>query len=73
MKNLVSAEWWTAAGIRAGKTVVQTAAALLATQAASGSLDWQAIASASLLAGIASLGTSLAGLPELDKAQQSAK
>lgn len=73
MKNLVSAEWWTAAGIRAAKTVVQTAAALLATQAASGSIDWKAIASASLLAGIASLGTSLAGLPELDKAQQAAK
>ncbi len=73
MKNLISAEWWTAAGIRAGKTVMQTAAALLATQAAGGAIDWPALASASLLAGIASLGTSLAGLPELEKAQQAAK
>jgi hypothetical protein len=47
--------------------VVQTGAALLVTQMPSGSIDWQAIASAALLAGIASLGTSLAGLPELEK------
>lgn len=73
MKNLMSTEWWTAAGIRAGKTVVQTAAALLATQAAGGAIDWKALASASLLAGIASLGTSLAGLPELEKAKDSEK
>lgn len=71
MKNLMSTEWWTAAGIRAAKTVVQTAAALLATQAASGTLDWASLASASLLAGVASLGTSLAGLPELEKADNS--
>jgi hypothetical protein len=67
MKNLLSAEWWQAAGVRAIKTVVQTGAALLVTQMPSGSIDWQAIASAALLAGIASLGTSLAGLPELEK------
>lgn len=70
MKKLMSTEWWAAAGIRAAKTVVQTAAALLATQAASSTLDWASLASASLLAGIASLGTSLAGLPELEQAQR---
>lgn len=48
---------------------LQTAAALLATQAASGTLDWVSLASASLLAGITSLGTSLAGLPELERPQ----
>lgn len=60
MKNLVSIEWWTAAGIRAAKTAVQTGFAMAATQAAAGTLNVQ------LIAGVASLGTSLAGLPELE-------
>jgi hypothetical protein len=70
---LTSKDWWAAAGVRAIKTMAQTGAALLATQAASGTMDATAIVSAALLAGIASLGTSLAGLPELeaaDKAKQ---
>lgn len=57
MKNLVSIEWWTAAGIRA---------AMAATQAAAGTLNVQLIAETALIAGVASLGTSLAGLPELE-------
>ena len=67
MKYLMSAEWWKAAGIRAAKTVVQTGVAILMTQTPGGRVDWQAVASAALVAGIASLGTSLAGLPELGK------
>ncbi len=67
MKYLMSAEWWKAAGIRAAKTVVQTGVAILMTQTPGGMVDWQAVASAALVAGIASLGTSLAGLPELGK------
>ena len=67
MKYLMSAEWWRAAGIRAVKTMFQTGAALLVTQMPGGAVDWTAVGSAALLAGIASLGTSLAGLPELEK------
>jgi hypothetical protein len=67
MKYLTSKDWWVAAGTRALKTICQTGAALLATQAATGTIDANAIFSAAVLAGIASLGTSLAGLPELEK------
>lgn len=63
MDNLKSVGWWKAAGIRAAKTVGQTALALLAT----GNHDVRQIGEAALLAGLASLGTSLAGLPELAK------
>lgn len=65
MKNLVSVEWWTAAGVRAAKTAVQTGLAMFATQAASGALNVELIAETALIAGVASLGTSLAGLPEV--------
>ena len=67
MKYLMSAEWWQAAGIRAVKTMFQPGAALLVTQMPGGAVDWVSLGSAALLAGIASLGTSLAGLPELEK------
>lgn len=70
MKNLISIEWWTAAGIRAAKTAVQTGFAMAATQAAAGTLNVQLIAETALIAGVASLGTSLAGLPELEKQNQ---
>lgn len=67
MNYLMSAQWWQAAGIRAVKTMFQTGAALLVTQMSGGTVDWVSVGSAALLAGIASLGTSLAGLPELEK------
>ena len=57
--------WWRAAGIRAIKTVAQTAAATIGTAAVLSSVDWVAVASASALAGILSLLTSVAGLPEV--------
>jgi hypothetical protein len=66
IKNLLSAEWWQTAGVRAIKTMVQTGAALFVTQMPGGIIDWQAIASAALLAGITSLVISLAGLLELE-------
>jgi hypothetical protein len=69
MKYLTSQDWWIAAGTRAVKTICQTGAALLATQAATGTVDFTAIASAAVLAGVASLGTSLAGLPELEQGE----
>lgn len=60
-------DWIKAAGIRAIKTVAQTAVATIGTAAVMGNVDWVMVASASVLAGIVSLLTSVAGLPELDK------
>ena len=62
-------EWVKAAGVRAIKTVAQTAVATIGTAAAMGNVDWLLVGSASLLAGILSLLTSVAGLPELKTAE----
>lgn len=59
-------EWIKAAGVRAIKTVAQTAVATIGTAVAMGSVDWVMVASTSALAGVVSLLTSVAGLPELD-------
>lgn len=60
-------KWWKAAGIRALKTVAQTAVATIGTAAALSEVNWLLVASASVLAGILSLLTSLAGLPEVSE------
>lgn len=63
-------KWWKYAGIRAIKTVCQTAIATIGTAAVMSEVNWIAVASASVLAGILSLLTSLAGLPEVDKDEE---
>lgn len=59
-------KWIKAAGVRAIKTVAQTAVATVGTGALLSEIDWRMIASASLLAGVLSLLTSVAGLPEVE-------
>ena len=65
--NVDTVKWFKKAGIRAGKTMAQTAISLIGTSAVMGDVNWVMVASASALAGIISLLTSIAGLPELDK------
>ena len=67
MKNKNFEKWVQAAGIRAVKTVAQAAVAGIGTAAVMGQVDWVYVVSASILAGVVSMLTSVAGLPELEE------
>lgn len=62
-------KWIKAAGVRGLKTMAQTFIATIGTSAVLGDVNWAAVASASALAGILSLATSVAGLPELKESE----
>jgi hypothetical protein len=66
MNNVLTAKWWAAAGVRCLKTICQCAVASIGTAAVLSEVNWIAVVSASVLAGILSLLTSLAGLPEIE-------
>ena len=66
MQNLKNKEWWAAAGVRALKTVAQTAIATIGTTALLHEVNWLIVGSASALAGVLSMLTSIAGLPEVE-------
>jgi len=63
----MSKKWFKAAGIRALKTMAQTAVATIGSSAVLSAVDWKMVASASVLAAILSLLTSAAGLPEVNE------
>lgn len=67
MFNETQKHWLSAAGIRAIKTVAQTAVATVGVSAALNEVDWIYVGSAALLAGVMSILTSLTGLPEVSK------
>lgn len=63
-------KWIKCAGIRAIKTVAQTAVGLIGTSLVFADVNWQVVLSASLLAGVTSILTSIAGIPEVDKIEE---
>ena len=70
MNKLFTKEWFIAAGIRALKTVAQTAVGVIGASTIIEAVEWKTVLSASILAGILSLLTSLAGLPELKNKEE---
>ena len=66
MKKYNFKGWVKAAAVRALKTIAQTAVATIGTTAVMAEVDWLMVASASLLAGVLSILTSIAGLPEVE-------
>ena len=66
MKTLKSKAWWKAAGIRAVKTMAQAAIATIGASTMITETNWAIVASATVMAGVLSLLTSVSGLPEVD-------
>lgn len=73
MKNVFTKSWLKASAVRAVKTIAQTAVATIGTAAVMGEVDWIAVASASALAGVLSMLTSVAGLPEVSGTEDAGK
>ncbi|MCR5777289.1 MAG: holin [Lachnospiraceae bacterium] len=67
-RKMINRQWMKAAAVRAIKTVAQTAIATIGTSVVMNDVNWVMVGSASLLAGILSVLTSIAGLPEVDNA-----
>lgn len=67
MKDIFTKEWLRASLIRAVRTIAQTAIATIGTAVVLSDVNWVAVISASILAGVLSMLTSLAGLPEVEK------
>lgn len=63
--NVDTIKWIKAAGVRAIKTVAQTSVAIIGTSVTMGAVDWKMVVSASVLAGIVSILTSVAGIKEV--------
>lgn len=63
--NEKTKSWWKAAGIRAVKTVAQTAVAMIPAAVTIGAVNWETVIGTAVLAGVVSLLTSVAGLPEV--------
>ncbi len=68
--NEKTKKWLKAAGVRAGKTMTQTAVALLPAAATITAVDWVTVIGTAALAGVASLLTSVAGLPEVKESEE---
>ena len=64
--NEKTKSWWKAAGIRAVKTVAQTAVAMIPAAVTIGAVNWETVIGTAVLAGVVSLLTSVAGLPEVE-------
>ena len=69
-KQIFTKEWFKASGIRALRTFAQAAIATIGSSAVISAVDWRMVASASILAAILSMLTSLAGLPEVDDGEK---
>ena len=69
MSNLTNKRWWVAAGIRAIKTTAQSAVAMIPVAVSVTDVDWMTVAGTACLAGIVSILTSLAGLPEVEESE----
>lgn len=67
--NVSTVKWFKAAGIRAIKTIAQTAIATIGASATIGEVNWIMVGSSSLLAGIVSILTSIAGIPEVKEGE----
>lgn len=67
MKTLKNKKWWAAAGVRAIKTMAQTAVATIGASTMITEINWAIVASATVVSGLLSMLTSIAGLPEVEE------